>query len=68
MSITVGEPRTAIEEVCDLVLELEFNHPEIVRVLESLDGNIVLKAGDTWYAYQSKEPAKPSKLNPYRAS
>lgn len=63
-----NEPLTPIDEDSEAVLVLQYEHPEIVRVLEQLDGNIILQAGDRWYEYRSKTPAKPSKLNPPPAS
>lgn len=57
-----GEEVTPIEQDSTELLELEYTNPEIVRVVQELDGNIVLKAGDKWYEYRSKEPAKKSKL------
>lgn len=63
-----NEPLTPIDQDSDELLKLQYEHPEIVPPLEKLDGNIILRAGDTWYEYRSKEPAKPSKLNPYIAA
>ncbi|NUM53047.1 MAG: hypothetical protein HUU46_05335 [Candidatus Hydrogenedentes bacterium] len=56
------EPLTPVEQDSDAMLQLKFEHPEIARVVDELDGNIILQAGNAWYEYRSKEPAMPSKL------
>lgn len=56
------EELTSVNEDSDAMLALVYEHPEILRVTEELDGNVIFQAGDAWYDYQSNEPAKPSKL------
>ncbi len=42
--------------------ELIYEHPEIGNPIEELDGDIVLRAGESWYRIDSPEPALASEL------
>jgi len=42
--------------------EILYNHPEIGKAVEKLEGDIVLQAGGQWYRIDSPEPAPASKL------
>lgn len=42
--------------------ELVYEHPEIGEPIDELDGDVVLKGGETWYRIDSPEPALASKL------
>lgn len=61
-----GEETVKVREDSAEADLLQFEHPETARVLSELDGNIILRAGDTWFEYESNSTAKPSKL--YTAS
>ena len=56
------EPTTPIAQGSDELLRLQYEHPETVRVVDTLDGNIIFQAGSAWYEYKSNSPAKASKL------
>ncbi len=60
-----GESYTDVKADSDEAIKLQYEHPEVYRLTLNLDGNIILKAGDSWYRFVGAEPAKPSKLNPY---
>jgi len=59
------ESLTPIQQDSDEAIILQYEHPELARVFSRLDGNLIVKAGDTWYDFRATEPSKPSKLNPY---
>ncbi|MCC6487673.1 MAG: hypothetical protein IT364_09250, partial [Candidatus Hydrogenedentes bacterium] len=46
----------------DAFFELLYNHPEIGKALDKLDGNIKVKVGDTWIRVANPKPALASKL------
>ncbi|MCC6699622.1 MAG: hypothetical protein IT365_28610 [Candidatus Hydrogenedentes bacterium] len=53
---------TEIIRDTDAFFELLYNHPEIGKALDTLDGNIKVKVGDTWLRIVNPKPALASKL------
>lgn len=51
-----------VKKDSDAMLELEYEHPDIAKPLDELDGNIALLVGDKWYEVVSDQPALASKL------
>ncbi len=53
---------TQISRDSGAYFDLLFNHPEIGKALDELDGNVKLAVGETWYHVSSPTPALASKL------